>query len=69
MITGNDSSSTPSSNRNQGNNPTLSEENEVIELVDVVRKTALPDNPESAAASFERAGIDRSENHPEIDLD
>ncbi len=69
MITGNDSSSTPSSSRNQGDVPTFSDESEVIELVDVVRKTALPDNSNSAAALDKKDGLDRSENAGEINLD
>lgn len=69
MITGNDSSSTPSSNRNQGNNNDFFDDGEVIELVDVVKKTALPGKSDSAADSIKEGRIDRSENRTEIDLD
>lgn len=69
MITDNDSSSTPSSNRNQGNNNDFFDDGEVIELVDVVKKTALPGKSDSAADSIKEGRIDRSENRTEIDLD
>lgn len=68
MITDNNSSSTPSSNRNQGNNNTLFDDGEVIELVDVVRKTTLPDNSDSAADPIKNDEIDLDELTKEMKI-
>ena len=67
MTTNNGSSSTPSSNRDQGNNSALSDESDVIELVDVVRKNPPPNNPDSGPS--EKDDTAHIEKHTEIDLD
>ena len=80
MITGNDSTgnnkenqnkilvsgSTPSSKRHVGN--TFSDESEVIELIDVVRK-APPDRSDFSSDLSGQEEERSSENHTEIDLD
>ena len=57
----------PSSKRDTGS--TFSDENEVIELVDIVRKEALPDRSDSSAGLSGQEEERSFEDHTEIDLD
>ncbi len=61
------SGSTPSSKRHESD--PLSDESEVIELVDVVRKDALPENSAPSAEPFEQERETSFEEDAQIDLD
>ena len=71
MITGNGSTGNDKKDRNEirFSGSTLSDESEVIELIDVVRKEALPNSPYSPAGLSEREEEILSEDRSEIDLD
>ncbi len=81
MITGNDSSENDQANQNEilvsGSNPSsrqdagdaFSDESEVIELTDIVRKEARPDGSDSSSGLSEQKMEGFSENRTEIDLD